>query len=189
MGKQLQGLVVLVAAFGLGCVIGRRGVAPQGSPVAIAPGGATQDNLSVFFSPKGGCTAAVVGELDNAKKTVMVQAYSFTSKPITDALIRAKSRGVAVTLVVDRDQRQERYSKAPEVAAAGIATFADGKHAIAHNKIMLIDGTTIITGSFNFTNQAENSNAENLLIIKDKAGLYTAYEKNFKSHLDHSDKW
>ena len=49
---------------------------------------------------------------------------------------------------------------------AGIPTFIDNKHAIAHNKIMIIDQSTIITGSFNFTKAAEEKNAENLLIIR-----------------------
>jgi phosphatidylserine/phosphatidylglycerophosphate/cardiolipin synthase-like enzyme len=51
---------------------------------------------------------------------------------------------------------------------------------------MLIDGRTIITGSFNFTKQAETSNAENMLVIRDKPTLYAAYEGNFRRHLDHS---
>ena len=50
----------------------------------------------------------------------------------------------------------------------GIPVKIDAKHAIAHNKVMIIDGETVITGSFNFTKAAEENNAENLLRIHDK---------------------
>jgi phosphatidylserine/phosphatidylglycerophosphate/cardiolipin synthase-like enzyme len=56
----------------------------------------------------------------------------------------------------------------------------DSAHAIAHNKVMILDGKTVITGSFNFTKAAEEKNAENLLTIKDKdlAGKYIENWKN-----------
>ena len=67
-------------------------------------------------------------------------------------------------------------------------TFIDAKHAIAHNKIMVIDGATVITGSFNFTKQAETENAENLLIIRD-ASIAPKYLGNFDVHLKHSEAY
>ena len=65
---------------------------------------------SVYFSPRGGCTEAVVHELDQAKSTVSVQAYSFTSAPIAKALVEAYRRGVKVEVILDRSQRSETYS-------------------------------------------------------------------------------
>lgn len=61
----------------------------------------------------------------------------------------------------------------------------DAAHAIAHNKVMIIDGETVITGSFNFTKAAEEKNAENLLVIHDRA-LATKYMENWKEHAGHS---
>jgi phosphatidylserine/phosphatidylglycerophosphate/cardiolipin synthase-like enzyme len=122
--------------------------------------------IDVYFSPKGGCTEAVVRELDAAKATVLVQAYSFTSAPIAKALVDAHKRGVVVQVILDKSQRTEKYSSADFVQRAGIPTYIDAKHAIAHNKIMVIDGATVITGSFNFTKNAEENNAENLLVMR-----------------------
>jgi phosphatidylserine/phosphatidylglycerophosphate/cardiolipin synthase-like enzyme len=87
----------------------------------------------------------------------LVQAYSFTSAPIANALVDAHKRGVNVQVILDKSQRTEKYSSADFVARAGIPTFIDAKHAIAHNKIMVIDGYEILTGSFNFTKAAEVS--------------------------------
>jgi phosphatidylserine/phosphatidylglycerophosphate/cardiolipin synthase-like enzyme len=55
--------------------------------------------------------------------------------------------------------------KATFLSKCGVSTYIDDKHAIAHNKIMIIDRGTVITASFNFTKAAEERNAENLLII------------------------
>ena len=71
---------------------------------------------------------------------------------------------------------------------AGVPTYIDAKHAIAHNKIMVIDSHTILTGSFNFTKAAEENNAENLLVIED-AALAKKYTDNWQKHLAHSDKY
>lgn len=145
--------------------------------------------IRCFFSPKGGCTDAIVQEIDHAQKLVLVQAYSFTSAPIAKALELAHRRGVRVTVVLDKSQRTEKYSSADFLAHAGIETYIDAEHAIAHNKVMLIDGHTLITGSFNFTHNAESSNAENLLIIHDRLDLYAAYQQNFQHHLHHSEHY
>ena len=144
--------------------------------------------IQVYFSPQGGCTEAVVANLDKATNTVLVQAYSFTSAPIAKALVDAKKRGVKVQVILDKSQRTERYSSADFVQRAGIATFIDAKHAIAHNKIMVIDGKTILTGSFNFTKAAEEKNAENLLVIQD-AALAAKYTANWQAHLKHSEAY
>ena len=66
--------------------------------------------IEVFFSPKGGCTEAVVKEINAAKTTILVQAYSFTSTPIAKALVDAHKRGVKVEVILDKSQRTEKYS-------------------------------------------------------------------------------
>lgn len=149
---------------------------------------ARANEIEVFFSPKGGCTEAVVKYLQSATNTVLVQAYSFTSAPIAKALVDAHKRGVKVTVILDKSQRTERYSAADFLLHADIPTFIDAKHAIAHNKLMVIDGHKILTGSFNFTKAAEESNAENLLVIDD-ATLATRYAENWKKHFTHSEKY
>jgi phosphatidylserine/phosphatidylglycerophosphate/cardiolipin synthase-like enzyme len=144
--------------------------------------------VEVNFSPKGGCTETVVDALNKARATVLVQAYSFTSAPIAKALVDAHKRGVGVKVLLDKSQRTEKYSSADFVAHAGIPTSIDARHAIAHNKIMVIDGATVITGSFNFTKAAEENNAENLLVIQD-AALARKYADNWQVHAEHSESY
>ena len=146
-------------------------------------------SIAVYFSPKGGCTNAAVSALDAAQSSILVQAYSFTSAPIAKALVDAKNRGVDVQVILDKSQKTEKYSGATFLMNAGIPTFIDSKHKIAHNKIMVIDGRTVITGSFNFTKSAEEGNAENLLVISDAPELAKKYSENWKNHLLHSEPY
>jgi phosphatidylserine/phosphatidylglycerophosphate/cardiolipin synthase-like enzyme len=140
-------------------------------------------DLHAFFSPNGGCTDAVVSAIDQARKNVLVQAYSFTSAPIAQALVNAKRRGVDVQVILDKSQRSERYSGATYLANEGIPVSIDSDHRIAHNKVMIIDGQTVITGSFNFTKSAESGNAENVLLILHAPELASKYAENWKLHL------
>jgi phosphatidylserine/phosphatidylglycerophosphate/cardiolipin synthase-like enzyme len=151
-----------------------------------APTRSTQ--WSVYFSPKGGCTEAVVEALSKAKSTVLVQAYSFTSAPIAKSLVDAHKRGVKVEVVLDRSQRTEKYSSATFVYNSGIPCSIDARHAIAHNKVVVIDATTVITGSFNFTKAAEANNAENFLVIQD-VETAAKYAQNLNVHRQHSEPY
>lgn len=150
--------------------------------------GTRSPNVRVVFSPKGGCTEAIVEKISAAQKSILIQAYSFTSDPIEAALVQAKQRGVHVSVILDRSQYEAKGAAALPLFKAGIEVRMDAKHQIAHNKIIIIDGETLITGSFNFSRQAEISNAENLLIMynPDLAGVYTA---NWQAHYDHSDPY
>ena len=142
----------------------------------------------VYFSPNGGCTKAIVNEINQAKSEIYIQAYSFTSAPIAKALVDAHKRGIKVEVILDKSQKKEKYTSATFLYNAGIPTYIDSKHAIAHNKIMVIDKETVITGSFNFTKAAEEKNAENLLILKNKE-LAAIYINNWNKHKDHSERY
>src|SRR5215831_7840425 len=118
--------------------------------------------VRVYFSPHGGATEAVIDALDHATNSVLVQAYSFTSAPIARALVEAQRRGVKVQVILDKSQRTEKYSEADFLQHENIPTLIDAEHAIAHNKIIIIDNFLVLSGSFNFTRAAEENNAENL---------------------------
>jgi phosphatidylserine/phosphatidylglycerophosphate/cardiolipin synthase-like enzyme len=141
--------------------------------------------VTVYFSPNGGCSQAIVNQLDKARTSILMQAYSFTSAPIAKALLNAHKRGVTVQVILDKSQLKEKYLSLTFLYNQGIPTRIDAAYAIAHNKIMIVDRETVITGSFNFTTAAEEKNAENLLVIRDKI-LAAKYVQNWKEHAEHS---
>src|SRR5205823_6112663 len=85
--------------------------------------------VEVYFSPKGGCTEAVVDALSKAKSIVQVQAYSFTSPAISKALVDAQRRGVRIQVILDKSNRTDKYSAATFTQNCGIPTFIDDRHA------------------------------------------------------------
>jgi phosphatidylserine/phosphatidylglycerophosphate/cardiolipin synthase-like enzyme len=150
----------------------------------------TLNNTStqIYFSPNGGCTEAIIKEVNNAKSEISVQAYSFTSAPIAKALINAHKRGVKVEAILDKSQQKKKYTSATFLVNSGIPTFIDDKHAIAHNKVIIIDKETVMAGSFNFTKAAEGKNAENLLVIKSKE-LANVCLENWYKHKELSEEY
>lgn len=145
-------------------------------------------STKVYFSPDGGTQQAIIDQINSAKKSIFVQAYSFTNKDIVKALVEAQKRGVDVFVVLDKSNKTDKYSVADLLSHFGVDTYIDDKHAIAHNKIMIVDKETVITGSYNFTNAAEHKNAENTLIIK-SADLADAYFGNWAVHQKHSQPY
>ena len=141
--------------------------------------------INSFFSPKGGCQEAIVKEINKARREILVMAYSFTADPLTFALVEAKKRGVHVEILLDKSNEIERYSDLRIFLEHGLDPKIDHDHAIAQNKIMVIDRRTVVTGSYNFTNQAEHENAENLLVIKGHPELTKWYCDNFHKHQAH----
>jgi len=129
-----------------------------------------------------------VGELGRAKRLVLVQAYSLTSPPIARALVDAHRYGVRVEVILDKSQRTDRLSSADLLAGAGIPVKIDAAHGAARNAVIIIDGETVITGSFPFTPAAEEHHAENLLIIRNRS-LAERYLRNYLEHARHSEPY
>lgn len=151
---------------------------PAPAPSASSTQSFTPEAVTVCFTPGGNCTEQIVKALGDAKSSILVQAYGFTSAHIAKALLEAHKRGVQVQVILDKSQRTEKYSSADFLANQGVPTRIDASHAISHNKVMIIDGEMVITGSFNFTKAAQEKNAENLLIIRDPA-LAAQYTQNW----------
>src|SRR5687768_2763983 len=134
---------VVAVVFTIAATIGVMQLQP-GSPRLAATAApvaqATESRIRAYFSPDGGCTDAIVTELKNAKKSIDVQAYSFTSAPIAEAVAKAHARGVGVRVILDKSQQTAQYSSLTYLRNHSVPTWVDSKHAIAHNKIIIIDG-------------------------------------------------
>ena len=139
------------------------------------------------FTPGQACLPLIQQALSSAQQTIHLQAYTFTQKRITDSLLQAVKRGVKVIVILDKSQRTARFSEYSKLKASSISVFFDTKPAIAHNKVIIIDGKTLITGSYNFSQGAETKNAENLLLIHSPE-LAALYEANFQKRLKESKK-
>jgi phosphatidylserine/phosphatidylglycerophosphate/cardiolipin synthase-like enzyme len=158
--------------------------APVAPAVAPMP---AQGTLEVYFTPWDDAEGALLRTIQQAKRSIHVQAYAFTSRNIAWALQEARRRGVAVEMLIDREQAtKNEHSLVHLMHDAGIPIWFEVRYASAHNKVMLIDAedadAVVVTGSYNFTFSAQARNAENLVIMRGNAPLARAYLNNWRRH-------
>lgn len=177
--RFLSGLLVLL--FGLWLVVP---AAADQRDDSTRPVGPVSAQVRVCFVPAQQCDAQIAAAIHGARQSIRVQAYGFTAPVILGALGDARERGVDVQVILDKSNdpfnRRDRSTDQPRLvgaqftAAMGIPTWIDHRVAIAHNKVIVIDGKTVIGGSYNFTLSAEQRNAENVTFIDspDVAKLY-----------------
>ncbi len=150
-------IVVILSVAG----IGREPVGASAAPPLPVPASSTE----VIFSP--GCEAAIIAAIGQARTKIRVQIYTFTDSKIADALIAARNRGVDVAIIMDAQKSATTNAKiVTQLRNSYVTLRLDHKHPIAHAKFILIDGHTVLAGSFNFTAQAEKYNWEDLFIIE-----------------------
>lgn len=140
-------------------------------------------SIALFFSPRGGCEAEVIHEIDEAKTSIRVQMYAFTDTKIADALQKAAARKVDVAIILDKAWTKKDPAILPHLT--GLVVLFDGAHPIAHSKFMVVDGHIVLTGSYNWTVQAEKYNHENMSRIDDPA-IASQYLADWNLHAKHS---
>ena len=162
---------------------GAHGPALREAPPAFA----AQGTVQVAFTPWDNAQAMIVGCIRQAKQQILVQAFSFTSRALANALIAAKRRGVDVQVMADREQTfSGEASRIPELVRAGIPVMLEVRYQSAHNKVMVMDAgladAAVITGSYNWTYAAQYKNAENVLILRHNPDIANAYAANWRRH-------
>lgn len=122
--------------------------------------------VSVCFAPYQNCTDRIVQHIETAKRSIYVQAYSFTSGKIAHALVNAKKRGIKVLVILDKSNFNcTQFSYGGYLIRNNVPVWNDYTANIAHNKIMIFDKSIVETGSFNYTKSAQYYNAENMVFI------------------------
>jgi phosphatidylserine/phosphatidylglycerophosphate/cardiolipin synthase-like enzyme len=144
-------------------------------------------SFAVGFSPKGESLSIILQGIGEAQTSILVAAYSFTSKPISAALLAAHERGVVVRVVADANSSNSQYSAVTFLASRGVPVRVNRRYAIFHHKFMIIDGRHLETGSFNYSAAAANKNAENVLFLRDAPEIAAVYAAEWEKLWDESD--
>ena len=136
-----------------------------------------------YFSDVDAMSSVVTTEVDAASDRVRLAIYTFTDENIQNALIDAAGRGVSVMVAADAGQSttlSDQIGVLTNLREAGVEVrIGDGYNGgILHHKFMVVDGSTVLTGSFNYTRSANEANDENLVVLSD-ANLAGAYEDAF----------
>ncbi len=131
------------------------------------------------FAPDAPITDEVVAKIKAARQSIDLLAFTFTSQPIAQAIIDAQRRKVLVRGVLERYNAHAAVSTLDQLKHAKVDIQLDGNCYNMHDKVMVIDGTVVITGSFNWTAAAQRQNDENVLMIEDR-GLAQDYTREFE---------
>lgn len=148
---------------------------------ARVPDSSGQIEIAFAPQPPGSAMRLVMKVIFAAETSVFMAAYQMTSKPIADSLCQAVSRGVAVSLVLDEksNRRGDSKSRRDYLDACGVDVKTNGRYAIMHNKFIVVDGSHVQTGSFNYTYAASTRNAENAIVVWNNAAMAQKYLAEF----------
>jgi phosphatidylserine/phosphatidylglycerophosphate/cardiolipin synthase-like enzyme len=147
-----------------------------------------QSMVTPCFTPGNNCVHLLKHEIDQARTEILVQTDMLTSQPIADAIAKAKESGVHVEVILDKSSRFTQNSGTFFSSLKSIPTYVDGNHVRADNNMIIIDRQTVITGTYEFTNDAEVKNAESLLIIRSDS-VAGSYINNWNEHKGHSEEF
>jgi phosphatidylserine/phosphatidylglycerophosphate/cardiolipin synthase-like enzyme len=123
--------------------------------------------IETYFSPDDGVSARILEVLRSAKSEVVLLAFTLTSDPIRNMLLELHQAGVRIRGVVDGSQSDTVGSDVHELIEAGIDLKLSGSSGLMHHKVFVIDGKTVLLGSYNFSRSAEEKNDENILFVHD----------------------
>ena len=131
-----------------------------------------------YFSPGDACLSAILGQLGQARATLDICVFTITDDRIARAILDAHARRVRVRVITDNDKQYDGGSDIERLRSAGIATKVDETEHHMHHKFALVDGKTLLNGSYNWTRSAGAFNEENL-IVTSEAGLIQAFQRQF----------
>ncbi len=140
--------------------------------------------IDIYFSPEHNIEDVIIQHINNSKNSIKVLAFALTNSSISDSLIAASNRGVQVSVVFDKEQNNyQKYSKYDNLVSNGISAVLNNNAKKMHNKVMIFDDNIVLSGSYNFTNQANDKNDENVVLIKNKT-IVKKYKDEFKKIYD-----
>jgi len=133
-------------------------------------------SVECYFAPEDGVQGEIIDEIDDAREHIDFMAFAFTSREIANAMAARMKKGVRVRGLFETRNAASKYSRAEFLAEQGAEIHLDTNEYTMHHKVIVVDGATTVTGSYNFSSSAEERNDENVLIIHSKriAELYAA---------------
>ncbi len=137
-----------------------------------------QTDINVYFSPENNIERILLKRIEKAKETIHFMAFSFTSGPISDAMIQKNHDGVTVYGLFEKRGTKDKYSQFVKMKLEGVPVRLDRNKHIMHHKVIIIDKRILITGSFNFSKNANKRNDENIIII-DNPEIASYYLEEF----------
>ena len=121
----------------------------------------------VYFSPGPDCRMAIEQAMETALDELLICVFTISDDRLSDAIQRAHRNGLTVRVLSDNDKMHDRGNLLERLADSGVNVRIDRSPEHMHHKFMVVDGRTVLTGSYNWTRSAETRNEENLVVLDD----------------------
>jgi phosphatidylserine/phosphatidylglycerophosphate/cardiolipin synthase-like enzyme len=146
----------------------------------LHPGASSSEGTAdACFSPDGGCPARIAALFARARQKVEACVFTITDDRISDAIVVAHRRGVAIRIITDNDKAFDPGSDIDDLIAAGIPVRIDQTPYHMHHKFAIFDGSLLLNGSYNWTRSAAEHNHENFILSADRR-LIAAFSQTFE---------
>lgn len=169
-------------------------VAQSSSSVqALTSAQSTPANVSYYF-PRGGGDAegALINVISSANHSLDIAIYSFTDQKVADAVLSARSRGVSVRVITDKQESGGKYQKKvlQKLISDSIPVRINTHKGLMHLKVSIADNSTVTTGSFNYTTGAQENNDEVFVVMNSRtaaADFDSQFERMWKDQNNFRD--
>lgn len=136
------------------------------------------DRQEAFFAPHEDVASRIIHALTHTRTRADLAVFTITDDRVSRAILDAHRRGVAIRIVSDNDKSADLGSDIDDLADQGVSVRIDRTPVHMHHKFAILDGQTLLNGSYNWTRSASRENHENLVISRDPA-LITAFQREF----------
>ena len=136
--------------------------------------------IQPLFSPYDKVDDAIQAQLEESRKSVHCSLYGITNLRLANDLVAAKKRGADVGVGLDKTQASGQHDLHTKLQAAGILVEIKPVATLEHNKFCVIDGDTVIMGSWNWSNNAQKQDNSDVIITdcpKVAQAFETAYQR------------
>jgi phosphatidylserine/phosphatidylglycerophosphate/cardiolipin synthase-like enzyme len=137
-------------------------------------------DINVYFSPEDNIERIVIERIKKAKQSIHFMAFSFTSNKLAEEMIRLNKNGIKVYGIIEKIGSNTKDSQFVKLKLEGIQVKLDKNKYRMHHKVIIIDESILITGSYNFSKSANEKNDENIVILNNKDIIKLYFEEFFK---------
>ena len=122
---------------------------------------------AAYFSPGPDCRIAIEQAMETALDELLICVFTISNDRLSDAIQRAHRNGLTVRVISDNDKMEDKGNDVERLSLSGVDVRIDRSPEHMHHKFMVVDGHTVLTGSYNWTRSAETRNEENLVVLDD----------------------
>jgi len=136
--------------------------------------------IETIFESEGNARERIIDLIEDANNSILFMSFVLTDNDIAKAVFAQHRAGVRVAGIIESRNTGDTGSAFEALQEAGVDVLADGNPYLLHHKVIILDESIVISGSYNFSASAADNNDENMLIIH-SAEVAVRYVAEFNS--------